>query len=71
MQQTLKIYRIQTFGKIIVHLYFSYFQNEIKALKQKQHEGAEFSSAFTSEEASHPAILRLSSDGKMILFCCC
>ena len=44
-----------------------YFQNEIKVLKQKQHEGAEFSSSFTSEEASHPAILRLSSDGKIAL----
>lgn len=38
-------------------------ENEIKALKQKHHENVEFSSSFASEEAGHPAILRLSSDG--------
>ena len=43
------------------------FQKEIQALKLKQHEHVEFSSSFATEESNHPAILRLSSDGKFVL----
>ena len=45
--------------------YSFYFQKEIIVLKQKQQENVEFGSSFASEESGHPAILRLSSDGKL------